>query len=442
MTLRGWRAPVAVAAVGALVLGLASAASSAEDGQWYVDALGIRAANADGYTGDGVVIAVIDGQINPAVPTLRSADLRIREPSFCEDTDGGPAPAATEELSTDKATDHGTNAVSMIVGNGEGYSGQSGVVGIAPEATVLYYAAYSTRVDGSIACPADDDPRGYVDDAAAAAMEEAMDAGADIISISLSLSAGQDIISALARAFREGVIVLGSLSNTNELTTTTGIPGIANGAIGVQAGDASGVAQSTNGILHTDSDTDVVAPGVAILVQGNPETGSWQEQTMVAGTSLATPLVAGALALAQQAFPEATGNQLIQSLIHNTTGEPNHEPVYDPERVYGYGVLSVANLLAVDPTQYPDVNPLIKEVAGSNDVLIPTWDEIFNPVTAEPTTTPPGGPVAESENGTPVATIVGVVAGLLVVAGLVVVIAILATRRSRAARGESRSTEG
>lgn len=423
---------MSVAITASIFVASAPTASVAEgDGLWYVDAMGIPASVSDGHTGAGVKVAVIDGQINPDVPTLRDADLQVREPSFCETENGDPAPAATSDLNAANTADHGTNAVSMIVGNGDGYPGQSGLVGVAPEATVLYYAVYTTEIDGSVNCPQAGTAYGFpVDEAAAAAMNEAMDAGASIISVSLSLDAGTDMIAALARAFREGVIITGSLTNTTDLEFTTGIPGRANGAVSVQAGDSNAGVASTDGVPHVNWNTDVVAPGVAILVQGNPQSGSWEEQTLVSGTSLATPLVAGALAAAKGTFPDATGNQLIQSLIHNTVGEPNHEPTYDSNDVYGYGVLSLDLLVTVDPTQYPDVNPLIDEFEDSNEFHIPLYEEIFPPDGAIETSAPTE-PETES-SGLPILALVGAGVGLLVLIGLIVLVVILATRKSRA----------
>lgn len=432
MRLLGLRGAVSVAIAASIVVASAPIASVAEgDGLWYVDAMGIPASISDGHTGAGVKVAVIDGQINPDVPTLQGADLQIREPSFCETADGDPAPATTAELSSSSPTDHGTNAVSMIVGNGDGYPGQSGLVGVAPEATILYYAVYTTVEGGSLTCPQAGTAYGLpVDKAVAAAMNEAMDAGASIISVSLSIDAGPPMIAALARAFREGVIITGGLSNTTELEFTTGIPAKANGAVSVQAGDSNAGVASTDGVPHVDWYTDVVAPGVAILVQGNLDTGSWEEQTLVTGTSLATPLVAGSLAAAKGTFPDATGNQLIQSLIHNTVGEPNHEPTYDSNDVYGYGVLSLDLLVTVDPTQYPDVNPLIDEFEDSNEFHIPLYEEIFPPDGATETSAPTE-PETES-SGLPILALIGAGFGLLLLIGIIVLVVILAIRKSRA----------
>ena len=78
------------------------------------------------------------------------------------------------------------------------------------------------------------------------------------------------------------------------------------------------------------------------------------------GTSVAAPIVAGMLALTRQKWPDATGNQILQSLVH-TSLNPNH--AWD--QYTGYGAASLADLIHTDPSQYPDENPIISKPGGS-----------------------------------------------------------------------------
>jgi subtilisin family serine protease len=407
-------AAIAVLVTTAILSGGAASAATSPGGAWYADTLKLSEAQSADITGKGVTIAVLDGQINPDVPTLSAADLDVREPSFCYSSSGEPLPAATDELSLAKPTDHGTNTTSLIVGSGAGYGGQAGLIGVAPEATVLYYAVYTgENADGGLECL---DKEGNIALPEGAALEQAIDDGADIVSMSLSVGPSNELIAAMARAYREGVIVVGSLRNALELDTSGNMPAGSNGAVSVQAGAADGNIQMTDGALNINADTDVVAPGVDILVQGNGASGSWEEQVNASGTSLATPIVAGLLALTKQKYPDATGNQLLQSLIHNTSGEPDHEPSFDSTLVYGYGLVSLTNLLATDPSKYPDVNPLIREVNESSDAsLIPTYEQIFPPETPQSGDAGAGSGENASTDAGPWVTIALVVGGLVVV---------------------------
>ena len=78
------------------------------------------------------------------------------------------------------------------------------------------------------------------------------------------------------------------------------------------------------------------------------------------GTSTGSAVLSGYLALAVQKWPDATGNQILQSLVRNTKGNGSGEAKLDPGHKRGYGQVDVARLLTVDPTQYPDVNPILE----------------------------------------------------------------------------------
>ncbi|MGQ0626309.1 MAG: S8 family serine peptidase, partial [Sporichthyaceae bacterium] len=91
----------------------------------------------------------------------------------------------------------------------------------------------------------------------------------------------------------------------------------------------------------------------------------WRSDGMSSGTSGAAALVSGGLALVMAAYPQASGNQVIQHLIRNPGGRVG--PLRD--LTFGFGVMSVTKMLASDPTQWPDVNPLLPgnapETAGA-----------------------------------------------------------------------------
>jgi len=425
-------AGIVLGSVTAGLLLFGSSPAVAVDTPWYQSALKLDAGAAEGFTGEGVTIAVIDGQINTEVAALAGADITVREPSFCFDEGGSPMPATTTELSETRPTDHGTNVVSMIVGSGE----QSSIAGVAPGATINYYSVYTAEdAEGSLSCL---DEEGRENSPFGAAFTEAVADGADIISVSLSETAGSDFRLAASQALRDGVVIFGSLANSSELELRGGMPGAANGAIGVQAAGADGEIQSTDGVPNRNARTTVVAPGLGFTLQGNRATGSWEEPFQADGTSLATPLAAGVMALAMEKYPSATGNQLIQSLIRNTGGTGGDEATYDPEELYGYGLISVENLMAADPTGYEDVNPLIKKDGTTQLALVPSYDEIFNPAAAtEAPADPSDDPSSEApepSDGIPVWVwaLLAVVVGVVLVA--VVVIVLVVRKRNSAPR--------
>jgi len=177
--------------------------------------------------------------------------------------------------------------------------------------------------------------------------------------------------------------------------------------------------------------------------------GSWDTVVSNGGTSTATPIVAGFIALAWQKYPEATGNQMIQTLIHNT-GVGGHPDELFWNENSGFGLASATSMLEVDPTRYPDVNPLLTqgEYNGYGNVNIPGYDEILDPAgppsdedertEADPTAEYDEEQV-ESGIGVMQATLVavGIVLGLLFVGALTVGFVFVFRRRGRALRSEA-----
>jgi subtilisin family serine protease len=409
----------------AFLVAIATQPASATDGdgRWYFDALRVAEHHAAGWTGEGVTIAILDGPVNMDVPTLKNANIDVHEPSFCFDDEGNPEPAISSDLSGRNSAYHGTSVVSVIAGTGDGYPGQQGVQGIAPDAKVLYYAVATTVPDDAvgekISC-LEKDGQDLNDDEVSAAMNEAMDAGADIISISSGYNADALNGDAYARAIREGVIVIGSLRNNDDFALSLNFPGGANGAVGVQAADASATIQATDGVPNVDTNTMIVAPGIDILTQG-ASGGNWEDQALNSGTSLAAPMVAGYLALAWQKYPAATGNQMLQSLIRNT-GVDDHELQFDQAGQTGYGFVSATHMLRIDPTQYEDVNPLL----DVRPVNIPSKAELFEPAASSPS--PSALSRAESESDAspqavwPAVAIAGGVLLLAILGGVILIV--------------------
>lgn len=220
---------------------------------------------------------------------------------------------------------------------------------------------------------------------------------------------------------------------------------IPNGVVAVQSFDAAGMIQTTTLAEGTDPlqnrDQQVIAagPGVGILAQGTAQ--SWDAQSLVGGTSFATPLVAGFLAVVKQKYPDATAGQLIQSLIHNTGTKGEHEPEWNSST--GYGAVSLTGMLAVDPTKYPDVNPIFD---ADDEFGTPSAADVREAEreleAAAPTPTPSADEATTQSAASslpawlPWAIGGGIVAALLVIGGVILAL-ILAARRARRRNAES-----
>ncbi|MFJ4046826.1 S8 family serine peptidase [Microbacterium sp. NPDC089987] len=440
---RGRRLIASVIGVAAMSIAVAVPAvgsEASEGGLWYFNRGKVQAAQDAGLDGSGVTIAVIDTQVNPDAPGLRGADLKVQEQSFCFDESG----ERYDAVSTDYvAANHGTNVASMILGTGEAVGGTP-IKGVAPGATVLYYNSMITTTapeggDVESTCLQENGEmfetgkktweERRLASGFAKAISAAVDDGADIISV--SLGGLVDVADAVAKAHAAGVVVLGSLPNVGGAGDW---PSSYNGVVAVQAFGPDGQIQySTSDPVLADpspnlsDDVIIASPGLEIIAQGTAE--SWDAQQLRSGTSLATPIAAGFLAVAKQKYPEATSNQLIQSLIRNTGTKGEHEPEWN-NRV-GYGAVSLTGMLAVDPTKYPDVNPLWD---AQDSHAVPNQQNVDDEAallaaSASPEPTPE--PTAEA-GGSAFAPLLiggGVVLAVLVIGG--VVLAVVLTRSSR-----------
>ena len=280
-------------------------------------------ARAKGYTGKGVTIALIDGEVDTSAPELAGATIIDKSPCTVR--------------SSVYSKSHGTAIASLLV---------SKTYGVAPDATLL---TYRTRFedegeDAAAGCPVHN---GNGIEENNSLINRAISDGAQIISIS---SSDEDLDEAtkwaIAHANARGVMVVTAMGNTANNETDTGLAKWS-GVVGVGAIDTTGKVASYS---SWGQGTTTAAIGGPITVR-NYETGN---KATTDGTSYSTPLIAGFLALAKQKWPNATSNQLLQLLTKTALNNEGRWNKYT-----GYGVADLGAMVNTDPSQYPDENPLM-----------------------------------------------------------------------------------
>ena len=293
----------------------------------YYSRYNLEALHAQGYTGEGVTIAVIDGRIDTSIPELQGADIVDKSPC------AAPADAEHDE--------HATYIAQLLVAPD---------FGIAPKATIYNYVTILDPQKSS-----DDCSLGTASPAGRASteylIEQALNDGADIISISHTYSSpqSQEMRWAISRATVLGVPIVAGAGNdrTRDPDNSLGMWG---GVIGVSALDNDG-----NFADYSNYGEGVTLSAVGYVV-GRSTLDN--QLTWTKGTSIAAPMVAGFLALEWQRFSGSgvTVYQLLQAVqatAWGTNGQWN-------ERT-GYGEINPAALLAADPSQYPKENPLLEK---------------------------------------------------------------------------------
>ena len=321
-------------AAGALTLAPAPAhAADPITTQEYFSYYHLDSAREKGYTGKGITIALFDGPVDTSAPELAGANIVDKSRCTVNDNPDGVR--------------HATDMATLLV---------SPYTGVAPDATLYTYQITSSDTQPGGTCVRGADTTDSIDKL----INQAVDDGAQIISLSLSNSEhGSEIKWAIANAISKGVIIVSSSGNgaTDENRSHLGRW---SGVVGVTAINTDGTFAS-----YSSWGNGVVTAAVGGPV--NTLDANTNQPVTVDGTSYSTPLVAGMLALARQKWPDATTNQILQSLVHSGLN-PNHEW----NQYTGYGAIDGGGLVIDDPSQYPDENPILNKPGGSE----PTADEV------------------------------------------------------------------
>lgn len=320
--------PAAALVVAAVVAGGAPAAASGSDAvrdsEYWLDDYGIR--DAWSVTrGAGVTIAVIDTGVG-SPPELDGVVTGGTDLSGRGSSDGRTPVGGSD-------SEHGTLVASLAAGRGTAPG--AGVIGSAPEASVLAISIGFATGDS--------------DDQIADAVRWAVDNGADIINMSLTrntLDWPTSWDDAFGYAADHDVVVLAAAGNRGSGTIEVGAPATMPGVLTVAGVDRSGATSDK-----------ASAQGVTIGVAAPSESlvGVMPDGTHVRwnGTSGATPIVAGVVALVRAAHPELDAANVINRLTATArdAGDPG------PDVAYGFGLLDAYAAVTADVPQV-EANPM------------------------------------------------------------------------------------
>lgn len=343
-------------------------------GLWPVKDSAVVSAHEAGLDGSGVKIGMLDSRVVSDYPGLSDADANVeyRLGSFANATTDEPAKCLIEGVPLQKTvtskegniySSHGTFMLTWLVGNGKSWGASQGVTGLVPKSDVLFLTLGQDTSRINMLTPCDDFAMPDIDKD----VSTAVDWGARIINMSNEGGIGDYGLDGMLKALRHGVIIVSSRSNDKETDAIVngsstdvmiGDPRMWNSFPGVIRNNEVGPDGQIAGISDVaDANVNILSPGDQVL---HPQVNSKIISVGTGGTSTGAAVLSGYLALTVQKWPDATGNQILQSLVRNTKGNDSGEAKLDPEHKRGYGQVDPGRLLTVDPTQYPDVNPILE----------------------------------------------------------------------------------
>ena len=300
-----------------------------------------REVNADqlrsqGTTGRGITVAVLDSGVAADPDLVTPASRILASVNFAD------------QRSVADPGGHGTHVAGIIAGNGTRSAGE--FVGIAPEANIVDVRVLSSTGSGRISSVV----RGIE-------WVLAHRVAYNIRVINLSFGAPtptsyrtDPMSAAVEIAWRRGLVVVAAAGNSGPGRDTVASPGIDPYVITVGAADDHGTVTprddtlapfSSWGTADSNAKPDLLAPGrriVSIRVQGSALDALFPDHVVVAhngstylrlsGTSMATPVVSGAVALLLQAQPSLSPDQ-VKALVVGTTqpfGQDSGTALPDP----------------------------------------------------------------------------------------------------------------
>lgn len=291
--------------------GISLSQDAISDGQWYVKELKLESAHRIA-SGRDVIVAVIDSGVDASHPVLVGSVLP-----------GADFSTSNSQSTSDGRFDddgHGTGMASLIVGHDR-------ISGVAPAAKIL-----PVRVAGNA-----------MRTNFAAGIQWAVDHGARVINI----SAGAPLADprekqAIDDAIRHDVVVVAAVGNAPQASSVQ-YPARYAGVLAVGATSRNGARSSVS----------TIGPEIAISAPGERISAARLHHgyAIATGTSDATAIVSGVVALVRSRFPSMNANDVIRRLTATAidAGPPGRDSQF------GFGIVDPVAALAA-PTVSADAS--------------------------------------------------------------------------------------
>lgn len=285
-----------------------------------------------GYEGEGIGVAVIDTGVAPHEDLIKPFNRILAFKDFVND----------KKIAYDD-NGHGTHVAGIIGGNGHSSKGQ--FVGVAPKVNIIGIKALDENGGGSTS---------DIISALSYAIEVKDKYNIKIINLSLGTPATNSpdkdpLCKAVEKCVEAGIVVVTAAGNSGPTEKTILSPGVSRAVITVGAVDDKRTIETSDDSIAPFSSRgptseglqkpDLVAPGVNIKSLSNTKLDSY---TSLSGTSMATPLISGSLALLYNKYGNLSPDEYKSKIIDACIA------LKEPNMSQGAGMLSLRLLFNSD----------------------------------------------------------------------------------------------
>lgn len=347
--------------------------------------LGVPQMRADGYDGNGIMIAIMDGGFE-GMPTINAFDSLFIEGRVLMAYD-----FISRSSNVYQYIDHGTKVSSLLCAAQK----SPDYVGVVPKASFLLFVTEDINVEYRL-----EEYRWLV------AAEKADSAGVDIISSSLGYNVFDDptmdynksqldgntaiITKAADKASHKGILVVTSGGNTGSSDPWENVLFPGDVIDGITVGSVINVSTPSSFSPRGPTSDGRIKPDVMALGSGTYLINKLGNIVTGSGTSFSTPLVAGLVAGIWQAHPDITSKELLTAMRESSSN------ALSPDNEMGYGIPSYQALnnflqaeasttwFAAFPNPVMNTNFLqikIFDPVADNNVRFKMFDALGKPLT-------------------------------------------------------------